>query len=87
MKRYWVLRDLSNGDGADGRPMPTYVWAFTTRQRARELGWQHQAAQHHRIPLLTQLGPVEQWTAHKLHKHYKGGDIGTAGQHYYRRRA
>lgn len=63
---YWVLRDLSNGDGADGRPLPTYLWAHPTREGARA-----QRREHVRLmPRLSRLGPVEYWPAENLTRHY-----------------
>jgi hypothetical protein len=57
----WVLRDLSNGDGADGRPFPRYVWAFRTRKQAREKQLEHRDNAE-----LSRLGPVENWSAATL---------------------
>jgi hypothetical protein len=50
----WILRDLSNGDGAGGHPWPTYIWAFVTREEARQ-----RASWHRRDPAFARLGPVE----------------------------
>lgn len=62
----WVLRDLSNGDGADGRPYPTYVWAYRTRREARE-----KAQMHRRSTRFARLGPVESWSERALTRRYK----------------
>lgn len=78
---YWVLRDLSNGDGADGRTRPTYVWAFPTREQARS------AARLHKAKDFARLGPVEYWPAENLAKDYMPGDPGTVSEHYYVRRS
>lgn len=68
----WIARDLSNGDGADGRKYPTYVWACGTRREARLLKQAHQNA----IPRgLAALGPIEQWTERVLRSRYAASAV------------
>lgn len=55
-KQLWVLRDLSNGNGAEGHERPTYVWTLPTRHAARKKRWAHQ-----RDATKSTLGPVERW--------------------------
>lgn len=61
----WVVRDLSNGDGADGRKYPTYVWVCGTRREARRLKGVHRGHDFAR------LGPVEQWSNRVLCARYE----------------
>lgn len=84
-KRLWVLRDVSNGDGADGRPCPTYVWAFPTRAQARRASRMHKA-QRDGLPLFAQLGPIERWPKGRISRLYRGGAPGGLSQFYYRRK-
>lgn len=50
----WVVRDLSNGNGSDGRHWPTYLWTFATRDAARRAKSQHSSS-----PELSRFGPIE----------------------------
>lgn len=52
----WILRDLSNGNGAEGPKRPTYVWTLPTRQAAR-----NKRRLHQRDSAKSNLGPVERW--------------------------
>ena len=54
---YWVLRDLSNGNGADGQKCPTYIWVMRTRAAARRKKQLHKKNAH----FFSRLGPVERW--------------------------
>lgn len=60
----WITRDLSNGDGADGRPWPTYVWAYKRREQARHRKRIHKQQDYSR------LGPVEKWHEDMLVHNY-----------------
>lgn len=54
-KIFYVLRDLSNGNGAEGIPMPTYIWAFTTRDKAVQLFTKHLQDQE----IFAKLAPIQ----------------------------
>ena len=80
-KPLWVLRDLSNGDGADGRPSPTYIWVFKSRAKARE-----QARKHRKRSGYSTLGPVERWPSAVIAQLYEQvAERGPAVQYYERR--
>ena len=75
----WILRDLSNGDGADGRPYPTYVWVCSTRDDARNLKRQHVTKNQ------AELGPIERWSLRRLHPRYTAVAPRLYGVYYHKR--
>ena len=81
-EQVWICRDLSNGDGADGRPKPTYVWAFPSRRLARDGRRTHSLSRK-----MAQLGPVECWPLSTLRKLYTrvGDTVLFTGDYYVRR--
>jgi len=80
--RWWVCRDLSNGDDADGRPFPTYIWAARTRRAARE-----RKAEHRNNPKHARLSGVEEWTDEMMSRYEKVGGISKHWEcAYYRRK-
>ena len=78
-KPVWILRDLSNGDGADGNPYPTYVWAYSNRREARDRYRDHQDN-----VAWAPLSRPERWPEALLLTFYQ--DVGgIAKGHYWRR--
>lgn len=76
----WVLRDLHNGDGATGRPHPTYIWVFQSKQEALN----HQEW-HNRSTRLADLGPLEQWEKSAVYHFYDRGTCHFQGHYCVRR--
>ena len=63
----WVLRDLSNGDGAEPVVVyPKYVWAFRSRAAARSRAQLHRKVRKQ----FARLGPVEKWPAVTINNLY-----------------
>lgn len=77
-KHQWVLRDLSNGDGADpGVTHPRYIWVFDNRQ------WALAKAREHRDTLrFAKLGPVEKWPVTVIEQNYERA----IGSYYHRKK-
>jgi len=75
-KHCWVLRDLSNGNGAEpGVTRPTYIWVFRYRVTARA----HAKEQN---DYRARLSGVEKWSLAILHRLYD-----RVCRNYYRRKA
>lgn len=64
----WVLRDLSNGNGADGRDFPTYIWVFPTKKAALK------TSRVHRCGGGAELGPLERWPKSTVYRLYDQGN-------------
>jgi hypothetical protein len=63
----WILRDLSNGDGADGRPWPDYIWCYPTMALARKTERRHKS----KPTRYATLGPIEHRSDEEIARRYE----------------
>jgi hypothetical protein len=76
----YICRDLSNGNGSDGRPFPDCVWAYTMPSEA-----QARYELHKRTPGFSRLAKPQSWPKETLTRFYKDCG-GIAAGHYWTRK-
>lgn len=73
----YVLRDLSNGDGADCSILPQYVWVFNRKVSAQKYARMHRSSES-----LSNLGPIEVYPLWLIMQNYER----VASTSYYHRK-